>query len=41
VRVAVDDRTRVPYVERLVSDDGVSCAGFVARALAFFAGSSQ
>lgn len=36
VHVAVDDRTRVPYVERLASDDGASCAGFVARAMAFF-----
>lgn len=37
VHVAVDDRTRVPYVERLSTADGASCAGFTARALAFFA----
>jgi transposase InsO family protein len=37
IHVAVDDRTRVPYVERLSSEGGPACAGFVRRALAFFA----
>lgn len=36
VHVAVDDRSRVPYVERLGADDAASCAGFLERALAFF-----
>ncbi len=37
VHLAVDDRTRVWYVERLGSDDAAACASFLARALAFFA----
>ena len=37
VHVAVDDRTRVQYSERLRAEDGPSCAGFTARALLFFA----
>lgn len=36
VHVAVDDRSRVPYVERLLGDDAVSCARFLERALHFF-----
>lgn len=36
VHVAVDDRTRVPYVERLARDDAASCAAFLERALAYF-----
>lgn len=36
VHVAVDDRTRVPYVERLASDDGATTPS-PARAVAFFA----
>jgi transposase InsO family protein len=36
VHVAVDDRSRVPYVERLGSERGVDCAGFLRRAVAFF-----
>jgi transposase InsO family protein len=37
VHLAVDDRTRVWYIERLRSDDAGACASFLARALAFFA----
>ncbi len=37
VHVAVDDRTRVQYSERLPSADAASCAAFTARALLFFA----
>jgi transposase InsO family protein len=37
LHVAVDDRTRVPYVERLRSERAEDCAGFLARAIAFFA----
>jgi transposase InsO family protein len=37
IHVAVDDRTRVPYVERLAAQDGPSSAAFIARAVAFFA----
>lgn len=37
VHLAVDDRTRVWYVERLPSEGGTACASFLARALAFFA----
>jgi len=37
VHLAVDDRTRVWYVERLASDDAGACASFLARAVAFFA----
>lgn len=37
LHVAVDDRSRVPYVERLLGDDVVSCARFTERALHFFA----
>lgn len=36
LHVAVDDRTRVPYVERLGGERGVDCAGFLRRAVAFF-----
>ena len=36
VHVAVDDRSRVAYVERLASDDARSCALFLERALAYF-----
>jgi len=35
--VAVDDRSRVQYSERLRAEDAASCAGFTARALLFFA----
>ena len=37
VHVAVDDRSRVQYSERLRGEDGRSCAAFTARALLFFA----
>jgi transposase InsO family protein len=37
VHLAVDDRTRVWYVERVGGDDVDACASFLARALAFFA----
>jgi transposase InsO family protein len=37
VHVAVDDRSRVQYSERLRSEDAASCAAFTARALLFFA----
>lgn len=37
IHVAVDDRTRVPYVERLAGDGAAESAAFLARALAFFA----
>ena len=37
VHLAVDDRSRVWYIERLASDDAGACASFLARALAFFA----
>ena len=37
VHVAVDDRSRVQYSERLPREDGPSCAAFIARALRFFA----
>ncbi len=37
VHLAVDDRTRVWYVERLAAEDVGACASFLARALAFFA----
>jgi transposase InsO family protein len=36
VHVAVDDRSRVPYVERLASERAADCADFVRRAVAFF-----
>lgn len=36
LHVAVDDRSRVPYVERLLGDDVVSCARFLERALHHF-----
>ena len=36
LHVAVDDRTRVPYVERLPSERAEDCARFLARAIAFF-----
>lgn len=36
LHVAVDDRTRVPYVERLAAEDAASCAAFLERALHFF-----
>jgi len=35
--VAVDDRTRVQYSERLPKEDAASCAGFTVRAPLFFA----
>lgn len=37
LHLAVDDRSRVWYVERLASEGADACAGFLARALAFFA----
>lgn len=37
LHLAVDDRTRVWYVERLGADDAAATGGFLARALAFFA----
>jgi transposase InsO family protein len=37
IHVAVDDRTRVPYVERLHSDDADASAEFLERAIAHFA----
>jgi len=36
LHVAVDDRSRVPYVERLLGDDVVSCARVLERALHYF-----
>jgi transposase InsO family protein len=36
LHVAVDDRTRVPYVERLWGERGGDCAAFLRRAVAFF-----
>jgi len=36
LHVAVDDRTRVPYVERLASDRGADCIGFLRRAVAYY-----
>ncbi len=36
IHVAVDDRTRVPYVERLPTERAADCAAFLARAVAFF-----
>jgi transposase InsO family protein len=38
VHVAVDDRTRLAYVEVLADQQGQTAAGFTARALAWFAG---
>jgi len=37
LHLAVDDRTRVLYAERLPSEDAADCAGFLARAVAYFA----
>jgi transposase InsO family protein len=37
VHVAVDDRTRVQYSERLHGEDGGACTAFLGRALLFFA----
>ena len=37
IHLAVDDRTRVWYVERRPSEGATDCARFLARALAFFA----
>jgi hypothetical protein len=36
--VAVDDRTRLAYVEALGDQRGETAAGFMTRALAWFAG---
>ena len=36
LHVAVDDRTRVEYVERLLGDDATSCARFLERAVHYF-----
>jgi transposase InsO family protein len=38
VHVAVDDHSRVAYVEVLPDEKGPTCAGFLARAAAFMAG---
>jgi transposase InsO family protein len=38
VHVAVDDATRLAYAEELPDERGATAAGFLARALAFFAG---
>ena len=38
VHVAVDDATRLAYAEELVDERGQTAAGFLERALAFFAG---
>ncbi len=38
LHVAVDDRTRLAYVEALADQRGETAAGFTARALAWFAG---
>lgn len=38
VHVAVDDHTRLSYVEVLADEKGQTCAGFITRAGAFFAG---
>ena len=38
LHVAVDDRTRLAYVEAHDRHDGAAAAGFMARALAWFAG---
>jgi len=37
LHAAVDDRTRLAYVEVHPDEQGATCAGFVARAIAFFA----
>lgn len=37
LHLAVDDRTRVLYAERLASEDAKDCAAFFARAIAYFA----
>jgi transposase InsO family protein len=36
LHVAVDDCSRIAYVEALADERGLSCAGFTARALAFY-----
>jgi len=38
VHVAVDDHSRLAYVEVLTDERGTTCAGFLRRAGAFFAG---
>ena len=37
LHVAVDDHSRVAYVEALDDEQGVTCAGFIGRAVAWFA----
>jgi transposase InsO family protein len=37
LHVAIDDRTRLAYAELLPDEKGVTCAGFLRRAAAFFA----
>ena len=37
LHVAVDDHSRVAYVEALEDEQGVTCAGFINRAVAWFA----
>ena len=36
VHVAIDDHTRLAYVEVLAAQDGLACAGFLARAIAWY-----
>ena len=36
LHVAIDDRTRLAYAEVLLNEKGITCAGFLARAAAFF-----
>jgi len=38
VHVAIDDHTRLAYVEVLAAQDGPACAGFLARAIAWYQG---
>lgn len=37
VHVAIDDHSRIAYVEVLTAQDGAACAAFLARAVAWFA----
>jgi transposase InsO family protein len=38
LHVAIDDHSRLAYAELLPAEDGVACAAFLARALAWYAG---
>ena len=37
LHIAIDDRTRLAYAELLPNEKGVTCAGFIRRAAAFYA----